>query len=306
MSKLPSFQFYPGDWLKDPAVRSVSLAARGLWTDMLCLMHEGDRRGFLQHATGKPVTAEQLARMTGCSTDEVSRLLQELSDSGVFSCTDHGVIYSRRIVRDERKRQLCAEAGKRGGGNPTFKGQDKGDTKGDAKGDPKQKPKASSSSSSSSSKLKSKAGDKAADPRFKPLVDHFFAEFQRVRGQPLVTQPADFEGLKLLLARTAGQAAFDLPPLKAAITRFIESKDAFFLKIGKPMAYWAANINAFMTSAPTAPPARGDHVGETPEGTTSMLDDPEYRAEVEKADEIRRKKELESIARELQKSRRKA
>jgi hypothetical protein len=66
MDKLPFFKFYPGDWMKDPALRSVSIAARGLWIDMLCLMHESDRRGYLQHATGKPVTAEQLARMTGC------------------------------------------------------------------------------------------------------------------------------------------------------------------------------------------------------------------------------------------------
>lgn len=28
--KLPSFQFYPGDWMKDPSLRSVSLEARGL------------------------------------------------------------------------------------------------------------------------------------------------------------------------------------------------------------------------------------------------------------------------------------
>lgn len=144
--KLPSLQFYPGDWLKDPAVRSVSLSARGLWVDMLCLMHESVRRGFLQHATGKPITREQLARMTGCSTEEVSHLLQELEDSGVFSRTEHGIIYNRRMVRDEQKRSLCSEAGKRGGGNPTFKGQ----SKGNGKGEGKQNPNPSSSSSSDS------------------------------------------------------------------------------------------------------------------------------------------------------------
>jgi len=115
MGKIPSLQFYPGDWLKDPAVRSVSFEARGLWIDMLCLMHESDRRGFLQHATGKPVTAEQLARMTGCSTDDVSRLLQELYNSGVYSCTDHGVIFNRRMAKDERFRVSRVENGKKGG-----------------------------------------------------------------------------------------------------------------------------------------------------------------------------------------------
>jgi len=133
--KQPGFYLYTGDWMKDPALRSVSYAARGLAIDMFVLMHESDRRGYLQ-LNGKPVTAEQLARMTGGSTDEVSRLLQELMDSGVFSCTDEGMYYSRRMVREEAKREKCAAAGKKGGGNPilTFKGQDKGSPKGTDKG----------------------------------------------------------------------------------------------------------------------------------------------------------------------------
>ena len=161
--KLPSFQFYPGDWMKDPGLRSVSLEARGLWIDMLCLLFESGRRGYLQHSTGKPVSAEQLARMTGSSSEQVSRLLQELEDSGVFSRTEHGTIYSRRMIRDERKRRSCSEAGKKGGGNPTFqgtkdlqstlKGRSKGEFKDDYKDGSKQKPNPSSSASTSSSEL---------------------------------------------------------------------------------------------------------------------------------------------------------
>jgi hypothetical protein len=157
--KLPSFQFYPGDWMKDPGLRSVSLEARGLWIDMLCLLFEGGRRGYLQHATGKPVSDEQLARMTGGSSEQVSRLLRELEDSGVFSRTEHGTIYSRRMIRDERKRRACSEAGKKGGGNPDFNGTKdlrptfKGPSKGGRKGDAKQNPNPSSSSSTSYKKL---------------------------------------------------------------------------------------------------------------------------------------------------------
>lgn len=129
MAKLPAYQWYSGDWLKDPAVRSCSYAARGLWKDMLDLMHESHRRGYLQLADSSPVTALHLARMTGGTTDEVTTLLQELENSGVFSRTESGVIYNRRMVRDEDKRFKCAAAGRRGGGNPTFKGQNKGDPK---------------------------------------------------------------------------------------------------------------------------------------------------------------------------------
>jgi hypothetical protein len=133
MAKLPAFQFYVGDWMKDPALRACGPAARGLWMDMLCLMFETARRGYLQHTTGAPVTPEQLARMTGCTADEVTHLLRELEDSGVFSRTENGVIYSRRIARDEDKRAKCVAAGKLGG-NPTLKGGLKGGPKGRSKG----------------------------------------------------------------------------------------------------------------------------------------------------------------------------
>lgn len=105
VGKIPSFQFYPGDWLKEPCLRSVSLAAKGLWIDMLCLMHESDRRGFLE-VNGKPVTTEQLSRMAGCSVSDASRHLRELDDSGVFSRTEAQTIYSRRMVRDEAERGI--------------------------------------------------------------------------------------------------------------------------------------------------------------------------------------------------------
>lgn len=140
-TKMPAFMFYPGDWMKDPAVRSVSSAARGLWIDCLCLMWESSRRGFLVHPSGRAVSTEQIARMTGNSVETVSEAMAELEDCGVCSRTSDGVIYSRRMERDERKRTKCSEAGKRGGGNPTFKGDSKGGpkraSKGHSKGGPK-------------------------------------------------------------------------------------------------------------------------------------------------------------------------
>ncbi len=126
---MPAFQFYPGDWMKDPAVRSCSLPARALWFDMLCLMFESPRRGFLQHQSGEPMSAAQLTRIVGCAASEVDAGLSELENAGVFSRTDAGVIFNRRMVRDENKRSLCAEAGRRGGGNPTLKGHPKGHPK---------------------------------------------------------------------------------------------------------------------------------------------------------------------------------
>jgi hypothetical protein len=103
MGKRPAFLFYTGDWMKDPELRAVSSGARGLWIDMLCLMFESARKGYLQLNSGKIVNAENLARMTGNSTDDTSRWLQELEDSGVFSRNQQGVIYCRRMLSDEAK-----------------------------------------------------------------------------------------------------------------------------------------------------------------------------------------------------------
>ena len=145
--KLPAFQFYPGDWLKDPAVRALSFAARGLWIDMIAIMSECNPRGYLR-LNGKPIIGDQLARMTGGQIDEVQRLLKELETAGVFSRDRHHTIYSRRIVRDERLNEVRRNAGKLGG-NPVLLNQ-KLTTQ------VKQKPTPSSSSSSSSSLLPKK------------------------------------------------------------------------------------------------------------------------------------------------------
>lgn len=116
--KQPAIQFYTSDWLSDSGVRSVSLAARGLWIDMLCYMSENEPRGYLK-INGRAVTNEQLARMVGCDTSVVSDLLKDLRDARVFSVTRHGIIYCRRMVADEKKRNKCREYGKLGG-NPAL------------------------------------------------------------------------------------------------------------------------------------------------------------------------------------------
>ena len=47
MSKRPWMKFYPADWRAEPSLRFTSLAARGLWIEMLALMHEATPRGSL-------------------------------------------------------------------------------------------------------------------------------------------------------------------------------------------------------------------------------------------------------------------
>lgn len=106
----PAFQFYPSDWRKDMALQSCSVAARGLWIDLLCIAHECDPYGHLI-VNGRPMTAAQIGRHTGLSRVETQRLIDELEQAGVLSRTADGAIYSRRMVRDEDIRNRRAEGG---------------------------------------------------------------------------------------------------------------------------------------------------------------------------------------------------
>jgi hypothetical protein len=117
--KRPSFQFYPGDWLMDSALRVVSVGARGAWMDMLCLMHQADPYGHLK-VNGKVILPANLARMIGATLPEAEGFLAELEEAGVFSRGDDGCIFSRRMIRDEQLRQVRAAGGKLGG-NPKLK-----------------------------------------------------------------------------------------------------------------------------------------------------------------------------------------
>lgn len=113
-------KFWWGNWLADLELRSCSMAARGLWIDMLCVAASGDPYGHLTIA-GKPVTTERMAQIAGAPVGAVRKLIDELRQAGVFSETEDGVIYSRRMVREKIASDRGREAGKTGG-NPALKG----------------------------------------------------------------------------------------------------------------------------------------------------------------------------------------
>jgi hypothetical protein len=118
--RIPYIRFYTTDWRGDVPLRMCSFAARGLWIDLLTLMHEGDRAGYLLIA-GQAPKAKQLAALLGGSEKEITRLLNELREAGVFDIdAETGAIVSRRMVRDAAKAEADRENG-RGGGNPQLK-----------------------------------------------------------------------------------------------------------------------------------------------------------------------------------------
>lgn len=112
-------KFYPADWRADAELRLCSIGSRGLWAEMMCLMHAAENYGSLL-VNGRRIDKRQLAGLAGISEKECSILLLELETNGVFSRDEDGTIYSRRMRRDHAKAIKDKENG-RGGGNPTLK-----------------------------------------------------------------------------------------------------------------------------------------------------------------------------------------
>lgn len=137
--KRPWLKFYPADWRADPALRMCSIGARGLWMEMLCLMHEAVPYGALL-VKGAPVSERQLAGLAGISLRETALLLAELAAAGVFSRDDDGTIFSRRMRRDAERAERDKANG-REGGNPNLKRgvnpQDNGEVNGEVNGEDK-------------------------------------------------------------------------------------------------------------------------------------------------------------------------
>lgn len=114
MAKLPAFQFYPADWRKDLGVQSLGFHERGVWFEILCLMHESEDRGRLV-LNGKKMSDETVARLLGLDKQSFLKTLTKLLEAGVASRGPAGELVNRRMIKDERIRLIRQEAGRKGG-----------------------------------------------------------------------------------------------------------------------------------------------------------------------------------------------
>jgi len=76
--KRPSFQFYPADWRANAKLRRCSEAARGVWMDILCVLHDAEEYGVCRWPLA------DLARASGASL----KLVRELVEKGVLKGAD--------------------------------------------------------------------------------------------------------------------------------------------------------------------------------------------------------------------------
>jgi len=157
VGKLPAIQFYPADWRKDPGVQALDYFERGVWFEMLLIMHESKNRGFLE-INDKKIEKKMLAKMLGITAKKTEKVLKTLEFFDVYSISDYGVIYCRRMVYDEHIRQVRIKAGKTGGdanASNLLKQNDK-------QNDP---PSSSSSTSSTSSKSTEAKASDSSEPK---------------------------------------------------------------------------------------------------------------------------------------------
>lgn len=115
MSIEPYSKFYWSDWRGDPKLRMCSLAARGLWMDILCIMHENE--GYFTLERDKEFY-KRIARFFQISRINFEKLLKELIENNVVSI-DGNRIFSRRMIRDIERSKTNKLNGKNGG-NPAI------------------------------------------------------------------------------------------------------------------------------------------------------------------------------------------
>ena len=100
----PSFQFYPADWLRNGNLRRCSAAARGVWMDILCVLHDSETYGVVRW------TLADLANAVGSAI----RYLRELVEKEVLKGCDEGIceplVYIPRSGRKEGRAVDLIEA----------------------------------------------------------------------------------------------------------------------------------------------------------------------------------------------------
>ena len=109
-NRRPADQWYTGDWFKDLHARSITLAAKGFWRDVLDYMHAEDTYKLSK-------TWAQFGRLCGCTPAEAEAATRELLDARVCDvrvyASGRACIVSRRRKREHDGRKSSRDRQKR-------------------------------------------------------------------------------------------------------------------------------------------------------------------------------------------------
>lgn len=95
MSTRPSFQFYPGDWQSNSNLRRCSHAEKGVWLDVMCLMHDQPEYGVLRW------TLKEIAQAIGCTVANLKALQAKGVMKGDDKQLDEAFVYIPRSGRKD-------------------------------------------------------------------------------------------------------------------------------------------------------------------------------------------------------------
>lgn len=113
MARHAYFRLYVRDFRADTALHSCSYGARGLWLELVAIMHEAHPRGHLaigRDRLGRGDVAK-IALYTMGSEDDVSTFLDELLRHGALSLAPDGAIMSPTLLQrpfDHHRKNLWA------------------------------------------------------------------------------------------------------------------------------------------------------------------------------------------------------
>lgn len=179
--KQPWLKFYPNDWRADRALGMCSMAARGLWMEMICLMHEGEPYGTLV-VNGTKIDERSLGHLVRADPRSIKVWLKELERFKVFERDESGTIFSKRMVRDHKRSQTYSANGKAGGNPELLKQKDK----------PPDKPpdKQEVKGGDNTQKLEARSYIESKNPPLPPLRGD---AHKRPRKKPKTSLPKDFQ-----------------------------------------------------------------------------------------------------------------
>lgn len=91
--KRPAFQFYPADWRSNANLRRCSPAARGVWLDVMCVLHDSDIYGLVNWPLA------DLANAANAPMKLVRELVEKSVLKGNDKAFDAAFIYTPRSGR---------------------------------------------------------------------------------------------------------------------------------------------------------------------------------------------------------------
>lgn len=246
----PSFQFYPGDWGSNSNLRRCSHAEKGIWIDVMCLLHDQEEYGIVRWPL------REIAQAVNCTI----AALRGLVTKGILKGADTGqqaepfvyvprsgrkdgepvtlvsvqpgpIWYSSRMVKDEYVRTIRGESSRFGAGD--------GET---PKASPKDAPKppfgdgssASSASSASPNTSAPNGADAGASPNGMSSKEAIF----RIGVPWLVAEGANERNVRSMLGGAAKQLGDD--------AAWALMQDCMRERPIEPVAWIAAAINARM------------------------------------------------------------